>query len=128
MKWIKYILKLVGYYLVNIFIFLICIPSKLGVGKNLCAEFKASKDLGAGSGAYLRGEYEKSYQILKPYLDLPDDRCYGGIKYQLALLFYYGNGVNLNRETANSLFEESASLGWDDAVKYLADLKDYGND
>jgi len=111
------------YILVSSMIFLICIPSKFGVAKKLCVKFRASRDLGAGAGAYIDQKYEKCYTILKPYLGSEDDYCYGGIKYQLAILFYYGHGVTPNRETASSLFEESASLGWDDAKKYLEDSK-----
>jgi TPR repeat protein len=76
--------------------------------------------LGGGGGAYIKGNYEKAYEILSPYHNVEDDFAHGGIKYQLALLFYYGRGVTMNRPVANKLFEEAASLGWEDAQKYLS--------
>jgi len=123
MKVIKSILNKVAYVLVHLVVFVICIPSKFGVGKNVCNEFRASADLGASIGAYSRHEYEKCYRILKPYLKLENDYVYGGIKYQLGVLYYNGKGVTLNIQKANSLFEESAKLGWEDAKRFLSDLE-----
>ena len=76
--------------------------------------------LGEGGGEYIRGNYEKAYEILSPYQNVDDDFAYGGIKYQLALIFYYGRGVTMNRPIANKLFEEASSLGCGDAHKYLS--------
>lgn len=123
MKWFRYIFKLFCYYLTNSVVRFIGLVSKIGIGKSLYIELRAAQDLGAGSGAYKRGDFGKCYEILKPYLERRDDCCHGGIKYLLALLFFYGKGVTLNKETAMLLFEESASLGWRDAKKYLSDLK-----
>jgi len=112
---------------VNIIILLVCLPSKFGFSNQLCVEFKASRDLGAASGAYIDKNYNRCYRLLKPYLRCKDDHCYGGIKYQLALLFYYGEGVALNREMATMLFKESADLGWDDAIQYLEEVRKFKN-
>ncbi|MCG7985220.1 hypothetical protein [Candidatus Thiodiazotropha endoloripes] len=120
MKWFKYILRRFAYNASRIYLTVICLPTKFGRGEDVCREFTASHDYGAGTGAYMRGNYLKCYEILSPYQELEDDYVYGGIKYQLALLFYYGHGVTLNRGMANKLFEESAALGWDDAQKYLS--------
>jgi len=125
MKLIKYILKWIVYASIHVVVFLVGILSKFGIAKNTCNEFRASADLGSGTGAYSRHEYEKCYRRLKPYLDLENDYVYGGIKYQLAILYYYGKGVTLNRQLANSLFQESAKLGSEDEKKYLSDLEKY---
>ncbi|ODB95941.1 hypothetical protein [Candidatus Thiodiazotropha endoloripes] len=120
MRGLKYILKWLAFETTHLLVGAICLISKLGLGKQLCREFKASMVLGAGGGAYIRGNYEKAYEILAPYQNVDDDFVHGGVKYQLALLFYYGRGVAMNRPVANTLFEEAASLGWDDAQKYLS--------
>lgn len=120
MKYIKYLLKRIAYGLTRTIVGAICLLAKLGIGKSACTQFRACVDHGAGAGAYIRGNYEKCYEILSPYLEVQDDDIYGGIKYQLALLFYYGRGVKLNRPMANKLFEESAALGWDNAQEYLS--------
>ena len=120
MRVLKYILKWVGFLTTHLFVFGICLLSKLGIAKQLCREIKSSMVLGAGGGEYIRGNYEKAYETLSPYLNVEDDFVHGGIKYHLALLFYYGRGVTLNRPVANKLFEEAALLGWEDAQKYMS--------
>ncbi len=120
MRGLKYILKWIGFLATHFVVGSICLISKLGLGKQLCREFKASLALGGGGGAYIQGNYKKAYEILSPYQNVEDDLSHGGIKYQLALLFHYGHGVTMNRPIANKLFEESAALGWDEAQKYLS--------
>ena len=120
MRGLSYILQWIAYLITNLVVGIICLLSKLGIAKQLCQEFKASMALGGGGGAYIKGNYEKAYEILSPYQGVEDDFANGGIKYQLALLFYYGRGVTMNRPIANKLFEEAASLGWEEAQKYLS--------
>jgi len=127
MELMKYLLKWVVHISVHVLVFLVCMLSKFGIAKNTCNEFRASANLGASTGAYSNEEYEKCYRILKPYIGLENDYVFGGIKYQLAILYYYGKGVTLNYEKANSLFKESAELGWEDAKKFLSDLEVYKN-
>ncbi len=127
MKMMKYIFKWIVYISVHFFVFLVCILSKLGISKNTCNEFRASANLGAASDAYSKEEYDKCFIILKPYIEQENDYVFGGIKYQLAILYFYGKGVTLDNEKANSLFEQSAKLGWEDAKKYLSDLEVYKN-
>ena len=95
MKALKQLFKWVGYTIVHAVIGTICFLVKFGVAEQLCIEFKASIALGSGAGAYLRGNYDKAYEVLSPYLEVENDNAFGGIKYQLALLFYYGRGVTV---------------------------------
>ena len=127
MKALKQLFKWVGYTIVHAVIGTICFLVKFGVAEQLCIEFKASIALGSGAGAYLRGNYDKAYEVLSPYLEVENDNAFGGIKYQLALLFYYGRGVTIDRTIANRLFSESALLGWDDARKYLNQVNEKNN-
>lgn len=102
---------------------IVCVLGKVGLAEKHCLELRASIAIGAGSGAYIRGNYERCYEILSPYMEVEDDLNFGGIKYQLAILFYYGRGVTLNRPVANKLFREAAALGWEDAQKYLSQFE-----
>ncbi len=120
MKWIKYIFRYLIYRLVHLSVSAVCLLGKVGIAKDYCNQLRASVVLGEGAGAYLHGNYELSYKVLSPYLNVEDDLMFGGIKYQLALHFFYGKGVTLNRQVANRLFEESAALGWEDAITYLS--------
>jgi hypothetical protein len=93
MKALKYFPKWLRLLTTHFLVGTICLHTKFGIGKQLCREFKASMVLGGGVGAYFKGNYKKAYEILSPYKDVKDDFAFRGIKYQLALLFYYGLGV-----------------------------------
>ncbi len=99
---------------------IVCALAKIGLGKQLCAEFKASRILGLSSGFYERGEYEKAFEVLAPYSEIENDHRYGSLNYQLALLYFHGRGVTLNRAMANRLFAEAAELGNTEAQQYLS--------
>jgi hypothetical protein len=87
MRVLNYIIIWVGFLVTRLVVGAICLLSKLGIGKQLCKEFKSSMVLGVGGGEYIRGNYEKAYEKLSPYLNVEDDFAHGGIKYYLALLF-----------------------------------------
>lgn len=106
--------------LVTVLLKLTCSLSKIGMCVKLCNEGKASLVVGASQSAYQRGDYEKCYLLVAPYIEADDDYRYGSIKYIAALLYYYGYGVTLNRSIASRLFTESAVLGNEDAKKHLS--------
>ncbi|MES9946693.1 MAG: hypothetical protein ABW080_17205 [Candidatus Thiodiazotropha sp.] len=124
----RYLLNRFGYVFSRIVYSIACGLARIGIAKQFCYTLRASKAFGEGSRAYERGEYKVCYNILSPYLEDEEDGVYGGIKYQLGLLFFYGRGVALNRGQANKLFEEAALLGWEQAQQYLSQFEDRNNE
>lgn len=119
----RYLLSRFGYVISRIIYSIVCGLARIGIAKEFCCTLTASKAFGEGSRAYERGDYEICYKVLSPYLAAEQDGVYGGIKYQLGLLFFYGRGVTLNRGQANKLFEEAAYLGWEQAQQYLSQFE-----
>ena len=108
------------YWFANVIAIFTCALAKLGVGKTQCDEYRASRISGLSIQAYESGDFKKCYELLAPYLDAEDDYRNGSIKYRLAMLFFHGNGVALNRPIANRLIGEAAELGNEKAQKYLS--------
>ncbi|MGF1688012.1 hypothetical protein L4C36_15175, partial [Photobacterium japonica] len=109
---------------------LICrIFLKLGILKNTYRLFLLSSDLGKGSRLYNSGEFRAAFDVLAKYenTEIGDElvsAALAEIKYYLALMYYYGQGVNKDVHVANSLFSESAYLGSENAMKYVASKKE----
>ena len=97
-----------------------CFLAKFGVGKRLCSEYKAATVSGAAQRAFQQKKYDQCYLLISPYIEQKDDYRFGSIKYIAGLLFFYGHGVSQNRQIANQLFEDAASLGNEEAQVYLS--------
>jgi TPR repeat protein len=110
------------YLIVLTFFNLICLLAKLGVAKEFCRGLKIHRDYSAGLSAYERKNYDECFKIYKPYIDCKEDEC-SGIKYTLGLMYYYGQGVNVDRKKALELFGESAALGDIGASLFLKQFK-----
>lgn len=124
----RYLLNRFGYVISRVIYSIACGLAHIGIAKEFCYTLTASKAFGEARRAYERGDYEICYKALSPYIADEQDGVFGGIKYQLGLLFFYGRGVTLNRDQANKLFEEAAYLGWEQAQQFLSQLEGHDSE
>ena len=107
---IRYILSWVRYLLIQSFFLFFRFLAKIGIAKEFYRDLEISRDLGICSRAYMRKNYEKCLEIFERYKNCDNDSC-NGIKHTMALMYYYGHGVNLNRKKSLELFNELAASG-----------------
>jgi len=93
---------------------------KIGIFKKPCKSFIASYDLGYSSSEYKRKNYGNAARVLRKYISMENDYCYGGLKYNIALLYFYGHGIEKDLLKAEKLFLQAAVLGSDSAKEYIA--------
>ena len=94
-----------------------------------------ARNCGKGFRAYDAGKFSEALHILKPIADLdtlplmkPSVRnaarraavCVA--QYYIALMYFHGNGVEVDASLGMSYIRKAAELGNLDAIKYLNDI------
>lgn len=97
---------------------------KIGIFKEFCKSLIASYDLGYTSSEYERKNYGNAAKALRKYINMENDYCYGALKYNIALLYFYGHGIEKDLIKAEKLFLQSAELGSDSAKEYISKKSD----
>ena len=81
-----------------------------------------SKSQHAISGCYIHGLYgfPVDYDLAIKYLKEASKENYAAAKYDLAIMYFNGNGVVKDKNKARELLEENSKNGHNDSMKLLA--------
>ena len=120
MNSIKYIGALINHLIVKLFVNVCRLLLKAGIFKEFCKSTIASYDLGYSTSEYERKNYGNAARVLRKYLDMENDYCYGALKYTIALLYFYGHGIEKDLIKADKYFLQAAALGSDSAKEYIS--------
>ena len=125
MNSIKYIGAIINHLLVKAFVNLCRLLLKTGIFKEYCKSFIASYDLGYTSSEYERKNYGNAARVLRKYLNMENDYCHGALKYNIALLYFYGHGIEKDLIKAEKYFLQAAELGSNSAKEYISKKSEY---
>lgn len=100
---------------------------RVGIFKNISFLFIASTDFGCGTRCYDRGDYSGAFNVLTKYEDNESEHklvkvVLAEIKYYLAIMYFYGRGIEIDKVRASQLFASSAKYGNEKAREYLSKL------
>ena len=120
MNSIKYIGVVTNHLFVMAFVSVFRLLLKIGIFKEPCKSFIASYDLGYSSSEYKRKNYGNAASVLRKYISMENDYCHGALKYNIALLYFYGHGIEKDLLKAEKFFLQAAGLGSASAKEYIS--------